>query len=563
VSASPSSNSTSVSSRGQVDISAHGVSTEFVRPLAAVLGGIAFLLAVEIVIVLMATHGHLVYPLEAAYTHLALAEQISVGHYGLVAGEAAAPSSSILYPFLLAALRPFGLGVMLPLVINLASTLAAGVFAVLLARECRIPLQRVPPLCLFVLAAVVTLALDLPGLAMTGLEHSFHVAMTVAYLLGLVRFVVRGRCDWWWIACIIIQPIVRFEAAGMLVADALIFVAFRRYAYALAMVAIGVLLVGGYSLFLHSLGLPLLPSSVLARSDWSNAAAVSHSGLFSVIVALLKNLNSNLNSFGAAQMLGAIVLGLVWLSSVWNTLSQRPLEKSVQIKLVTLAFMTFVTFAQLAGGKLGWTPSRYEAYVLVLNLCSVAILYREQVSAWCERANWRGVVVVSTALLLIFAGYATQFVLIPTMAGKEYQGPYQLHRFVTRFYRAPVAVDQIGYVNFENRSYVLDLSGLGSEAAREQRARARTTEWMDGLLASKDVGLAIVDSAVDPSVPAAWTMIGEMRLGGALSGDTSRRYIFYARRPEDVAAASTALERFAPTLPPSVRLLRTGPGAAE
>jgi len=72
------------------------------------------LLAVEIVIVLMAAHGHLVYPLEAAYTHLALAEQISVGHYGLVAGEAAAPSSSILYPFLLAALRPFGLGVMLP-----------------------------------------------------------------------------------------------------------------------------------------------------------------------------------------------------------------------------------------------------------------------------------------------------------------------------------------------------------------------------------------------------------------------------------------------------------------
>ena len=225
--------------------------------------------------------------------------------------------------------------------------------------------------------------------------------------------------------------------------------------------------------------------------------------------------------------------------------------------------MTFVTFAQLAGGKLGWTPSRYEAYVLVLNLCGVAILYREQVSAWCERANWRGVVVVSTALLLIFAGYATQFILIPTMAGKEYQGPYQLHRFVTRFYRAPVAVDQIGYLNFENRHYVLDLSGLGSEAAREQRARARTTEWMDGLLASKDVGLAIVDSAVDPSVPAAWTMIGEMRLGGALSGDTSRRYIFYARRPEDVAAASTALERFAPTLPPSVRLLRTGPGAAE
>ena len=324
MSASPSSNPTSVPSRGQVDISVRGVSTEFVWPLAAVLGGIALLLAVEIIIVLMATHGHLVYPLEAAYTHLALAEQISVGHYGLVAGEAAAPSSSILYPFLLAALRPFGLGVILPLVINLASTLAAGVFAVLLARECRIPLHRVPPLCLFVLAAVVTLALDLPGLAMTGLEHSFHVAMTVAYLLGLVKFVVRGRCDWWWIACIIIQPIVDIRGgrdAGCRRAD------LRGISQIRLCARDGgdwcppgrrILLVP--PLF----GLPLLPSSVLARSDWSNAAAVSHSGLFSVIVALLKNLNSNLNSFGAAQMLGAIVLGLVWLSSVWTTLSTSP-----------------------------------------------------------------------------------------------------------------------------------------------------------------------------------------------------------------------------------------------
>jgi hypothetical protein len=528
-----------------------------------VLGGIALLLVAEIVIVLILTHGHLVYPLEAAYTHLALAEQISVGNYGLVPGEAAAPSSSILYPFLLAALRPFGLGVMLPLVINVASTLAAGAFAVLLARECRIPLHRVPPLYLFVLAAVVTLALDLPGLAMTGLEHSFHIAMTVAYLLGLVRFVIYGRCDWWWFACIIIQPVVRFEAAGMLVADALIFIAFRKYTYALAMVAIGIFLVGGYSLFLHSLGLPLLPSSVLARSDWSNAAAVSHSGLTSVIVAVLKNLFSNLNSFGAAQMLGGVVLGLAWLATAWPSLSRRPLDKAVQINLVTFAFMTFVTFAQIAGGKLGWTPSRYEAYVLVLNLCGIAVIYREQVSAWCERVTWRGVSVVSVGLLLIFAGYATQFVSIPAMAAKEYQGPYQLHRFVTRFYQAPVAVDQIGYLNFENTHYVLDLSGLGSEVARQQRSRARTVEWMDALLASHDVGLAIIDPAVDPSVPTIWTRIGELRLGGEISGDTARRYKFYARRPGDVPAAASALEHFAPTLPPDVHLLQTGPGAAE
>ncbi len=85
------------------------------------------------------------------------------------------------------------------------------------------------------------------------------------------------------------------------------------------------------------------------------------------------------------------------------------MEKSVQIKLVTFAFMTFVTVAQIAGGKLGWTPSRYEGYVLVLNLCGVAVIFRDQVSAWCERVTWSSVSVVAVSLLLIFAGYATQF----------------------------------------------------------------------------------------------------------------------------------------------------------
>ena len=525
--------------------------------------GLAAALTAEVVCVLIAAHGHLVYPLEAAYTHLALAQQIAQGHYGLVPGEAAAPSSSILYPFLLAELRFLGLGAMLPLAINLAATLATGVFAVLLARECGIPLRAIPPVRLVLVTVVAAVALDLPGLAVTGLEHSLHVAMTVAYLLGLVRFVIRDRCDWWWIAVIIVQPIIRFEAASMLVADALIFIAFRRYGYALAMVAIGVLLVGGYSLFLHSLGLPLLPSSVLARSDWSNAAVASHSSPFAVTAAILKNLNANLNSFGAAQMLGGVALGAAWLGSgIFTELSRRPLAKSAQINLVTLAFMTFVTAAQLAGGKIGWVPPRYEAYVLVLNLCGIAIIFRDRASAWCVRATWPRVSAASLALLLIFAGYATQFFSIPALAQKEFEGPFQLHRFVTDFYRAPVAVDQIGYVNFDDSNYVLDLSGLGSEAARMARAGERTPEWMDALLARHNVGLAIIDSAADAAVPSAWIMVGELRPKGTFSDDSAHHYSLYARRPGNIAGVASALGRFAWTLPPGVRLIRAGVGAS-
>ena len=54
--------------------------------------------------VLVRNHGVFAYTLDAPYIHLALADQIGDGNYDINAGEAAAPSSTILYPFLLAVL---------------------------------------------------------------------------------------------------------------------------------------------------------------------------------------------------------------------------------------------------------------------------------------------------------------------------------------------------------------------------------------------------------------------------------------------------------------------------
>lgn len=527
---------------------------------AAALAGIVVILLLEIVGVLASTGGHIVYAIEAPYTDLALAQQIAHGHYGLVPGESAAPASSILFPFLLAAFVPLGLGTLSPLIINTVSTLAAGIFALLLAGECGLPLRLISPARLFAIAAVVTLALNLSGLVFTGLEHSLHVALTVAYLLGLVRFVRRGHCDWWWFVCILVQPLIRFEAAGMLLADVLIFLAFRRYFYALLTVLIGVALVGGYSAFLTALGLPLLPTSVLARSDWSNEAVVSHAGVVTVVVAILRNFHDNLNSFGAAQVLGGMALAVLWLDRLPRLWAQRRIDKSDQARLMTIFFISFVSLAQLAGGKLGWIPPRYEAYVLALNLCGLVIVYREKVIAWCGRASWLRVGLFAAALLLIFAGYATQTLIAPRLSQKEYLGPFQLHRFVTEFYRGPVAVDQLGYVNYDNPYYVLDLSGLASETARKARAAQRSVEWMDTLLAERGVTLAILNSGEEPAVPAGWTAVAELRT----SGDGGNHPIFYARRPSDVAAIAPSLAAFAAALPRGVRLVeRSHPDATK
>ena len=512
------------------------------RPLnvsSAVLAGIGAVFLVQLLALLVLTGGHLVYAIEAPYTHLGLAQQIARGHYGLTAGESSAPSSSILFPLLLAGLVPT-LGAASALLINILAMLATGALAVLLAEECNLPLHRLGWLKLCAISVTVSLALNLAGLAMTGLEHSLHVALTVAYMLGLVRFARRGRCDAWWFAVILVQPLLRFEAAGMLVADVMIFLAFRRYGYALLTVALGLLLVGGYSVFLKSLGLPILPTSVLSRSEWSDTALEAHAGLFVVVTGILRNFVENLNEFGAAQILAPVALA--W----WRmNLRDRP-------KLMTAFFITFVSLAQLAGGKIGARPPRYEAYVLALDLCGLMVIHGEAAIAWCAGATWRRVGGFAAILLTVYAGYATQTVMAPSLARKEYTGPFQIHRFVTDFYRAPVADNRPGYIHFDQPFYVLDLSGLASEEARRGRASSQTAGWMDELLAAHDIGLAIIDNGDDPMVPESWTEVAELRSGN----DMLHHAVFYARRPEDRAAIDEALARFQPSLPAGVRLVR-------
>ena len=64
----------------------------------------------EIITILLLNSGLMVYNIDDAYIHLALAENIIRGHYGVNLGEFSSPSSSILWPFILAPFSRLGFG---------------------------------------------------------------------------------------------------------------------------------------------------------------------------------------------------------------------------------------------------------------------------------------------------------------------------------------------------------------------------------------------------------------------------------------------------------------------
>src|SRR5476651_1822788 len=191
-----------------------------------------------------------VYSLDDPYIHLALARQILHGHYGINAGEFAAPSSSILWPFLLAPFTFTRVSEYLPLALDLAALVASVWW-----------LQRwletyLSPWWALVATAAVAFALKLYGLVLTGMENSLQVTLTVIVAVSFVQ----NRLRWPFWLSIVLLPFIRYEGLAISL-PALFYLLFSSEHRGKAVVS-GVLIagvVGGFSLFLYGHGAGVLP----------------------------------------------------------------------------------------------------------------------------------------------------------------------------------------------------------------------------------------------------------------------------------------------------------------
>ena len=138
------------------------------RLVTLYLSGVAILLATT----LWMTRGHFSYSLDDAYIHLALAQQIAHGHYGLNASEPASPSSSIIWPFLIAPLSRTILSAWFPLILNIGfGVLACVVFGKIVERWWISRATEKPERSQWLVAFLLILVANLLGLTFMGMEH--------------------------------------------------------------------------------------------------------------------------------------------------------------------------------------------------------------------------------------------------------------------------------------------------------------------------------------------------------------------------------------------------------
>src|SRR2546426_4177064 len=332
----------------------------FLMVLLLFLGGVG----AEISAILLINSGHLVYTLDDAYIHLSLAENIARGHYGVNLGESSSPSSSILWPFLLAPVAGSALGTLAPLVLNVLVSLgtvflfwrvvgvAMGDYQTDVVSSTALPT---------LLVSLLIVATNLIGLIFTGMEHSLQVFLVTLIVWGLIQESRGGKADWWLVLSLILAPLVRYESLAISVPGLLYLFLRRHRKEALTAAVILGMALWGFSAFLVHLGLDPLPDSTMVKSK-----VVSSGGNLRLMV---RHFGGSLNN-PRGSVLAAVCLALCWLSCSGG---RKPAER-----LFAWWIATGVALHLLAG-EYGWY-SRYEIYIWTASVLSVLYLGREALS---------------------------------------------------------------------------------------------------------------------------------------------------------------------------------------
>lgn len=487
----------------------------------------------ELSAILVLNDGHFMFALDDPYIHLSLAENIRHGHYGVNAGEYAAPSSSILWPFLIAPMAASEYASWFILLLNAAFAISTLLLVQQMLRDAGRHWQISLPMQNTVLVFFM-LATNLAGLAFIGMEHSLQVLLAVLIGKGMTDKLKGNEVSSVWLLAVVSAPLVRYENLVISGAAILFCLLRREFVVAIAMAVLVAMLLAMYSAFLLGIGLNYLPDSVLAKS------VVAASGLGK----LMGNLKGNLLLPNTPKAVVMILMTVFLLALSCCRRLGNPWRLALLSGVLALAL-------HLCGGRIGWY-FRYEmalwAFVLVLFLNALAMLACTSPHARITRLGRKLAILVAVVAALegLVAGLTT-----PLAASNVYHQQYQMHRFITEIYRQPVAVNDLGWASYRNNDYVLDLWGLGSSQARGLRKENSDPQWMDDLAEQKQVELAMIyhHHTWFPEVPPTWIKVAELDITGPKI-TVWYPVSFYVRREAAVADLVRQLKTFAASLPP-------------
>ena len=479
--------------------------------------------------ILKKNSGHFTYALDDPYIHLAMAENLAHGHYGINPTEFSSPSSSIVWPFLLVPFAGTALHLYVPLIWNVIfSVIAAYLIGWTIARwpSHTDERNRMPWWQQALTAVLLLLVADLASLTMVGMEHVLQVLLAICCAIGLIEALSERPIPWWCLAAAVVAPSVRYEDLALTLAVAIVLAGAGRWKQASLVFGLSLAPLLAFSFFLKSMGLPLLPMSVLVKGN-----AFAHVSTATKIFLLVRG--NIFRILTMTQRMPIAILCLTFAALAWSAPTR--LRRYIFGAAATLGAL------QLGIGRFGWFP-RYEVYALIflVLLCLRVLAEGPRFLA--------GYYVLGLVFCASFYIQATAETAAASYA--TYQQQYQMHRFVTSFYHGDYAVNDLGLMSFQRPPgvYVLDLFGLASVEASQQTDKSAA--WMEDVTKRHHIPLAIV-YPLWFDIPSTWVPLAKMCVlpMSANLGDQCVNFYSTSSDTEAVAKLRAELIQFASTLP--------------
>ncbi|MGV6397480.1 hypothetical protein ACTUVN_003432 [Pseudomonas caspiana] len=451
-------------------------------------------------VMMINNHGMFVYTLDDPYIHLALAKQIFHGHYGINPSEFSAPSSSIIWPFILA---PFAMldGAMdyAPFILNLLFT------ALTISPLIKL-LDGIRPLNKLIILGGFFIAINIYGLVFSGMEHTLQVYLVAVIACAVVKkeFGPVSATPVALYIALILLPLTRYEglAVSLPVLAYLFWQGDRRNTVISG--AIIFASVVAFSLFLNHLGLGYVASSVLSKTGEPG------------LNTLLFNISNQIDRYGWVILVQLFICVLFF--------DRKPLV------LMLLSVAVLHTLFGRSG------QGRYEIYWLMF-----VGVFALQACVMRMREGYM------TALFgMLPAGFAMLVywtASVPLASAAIYNQQYFSGEIVHQLHE-PVAVNDLGLVALHGDEYILDLWGLGSIEALNYRKTATGVDWIIKMMNEKNVHYAFVYAECFPEIPANWIEVAEMQLTIPRASALSKSVFYYATDTESAKKLRAVMEQF-------------------
>ena len=458
--------------------------------------------------------GHVVYALDDAYIHMAMAKNFAQhGVWGVTPYQFTSASSSPLWTFLLSAIYfVFGVNNVTPLVLN---TLFATLLVLALGRILESLATGLPRPYIFGVLLSVLFFAPIPSLIFAGLEHVLQTLVTLLLVFYTSRLLAGQSSASW--ACRVMLAALGFLAStaryeGLFaVGIVALLLCFRRQ----MRLALWVLFWSVLPLFVFGLvsvrhgwfwlpnsvvlkgNLPLGPGDRLASFAAHAAADFTFSGL-------------------RVARLMAVSLLLMLYRFTKGKGGDDPLQWLMGIFVAT-GFLHLV----LAGA--GWLY-RYEAYLVALGLVAVAAPLYEFVQRLprtfrMTAGEWAGLVALALTILttnLLWSAGDNSLRITVRATNDIYNWHYHMGLFVQRYYQgSALAVNDLGAVNFMADIQCTDFHGLADlDVARAMLMKRFDPQFMDALARSREVRVALVDDnwlGLYGGTPREWLLAGRWK----------------------------------------------------